>query len=480
MSSFQTGKQNNATGSSTPDSIALSPQPEMTAFRRFWPRTLLVRTFLLISALLFVSVVTWLTLFGLAEREPRARELAQLAVSVVNLTNAALIAADPVRRVDLLKDLADSEGVHLYPLDPDDVVVDLPDTYFYRLVNASAQAQLGPGTRFAQAVNGRNGIWVSFSLDNSGVDDYWLRLPSEHADSDFPWEWLGWGGVSLTMALLVAWLIVSRVTLPLRELARAALEVGDGRHPSPVLERGALELRQLAEAFNRMSANLQRINAERAEILAGISHDLRTPLARLRLETEMSIADEGARNGAAEDIEQMDAIIGQFLDFARGDRDAGSPQREKDEATDVNTLIEQIARSMKRGAVVPKLVLGDLPIARVQPQALTRAVINLLENARKYGRQETETEGEIEIVTDSKAGELHIDVMDRGPGIPESEVERIKRPFTRLEGARTDAAGTGLGLAIVERIAGAHGGRLELLPRPGGGLLARLVLPIRH
>ena len=434
--------------------------------RRFHPRTLLVRTFLLISVLLCVSVATWLTLFGLAEREPRARELAQLAVSVVNLTDAALIAADPVKRVDLLRDLADSEGVHLYPVDPDDVIVPLPDTYFYRLVNASAKAQLGPATRFARTVNGRSGIWVSFALDNSGDDDYWLRLPSEHADSDFPWEWLGWGGVSLTLALLVAWLIVSRITLPLRALAKAAVEVGHGRHPEPVVERGALELQKLAEAFNRMSENIKRSNAERAEILAGISHDLRTPLARLRLEAEMSIDNEEARNAVIDDIEQMDAIIAQFLDFARGE---GS---ELHETIDINTLVTQVVVTAKRGAPLPSMRLGEVPPIRVQRQALTRALGNLLENARKYGGEEVAVE------TRLAEDAVQIDILDRGPGIPPAEVARMKRPFTRLQNARTDAAGTGLGLAIVDRIARAHGGALDLLPRAGGGLIARLRLPL--
>ena len=438
----------------------------MLSLHGFQPRTLLVRTFLLISVLLFVSVATWLTLFGLAEREPRARELAQLAVSVVNLTNAALIAADPIKRVDLLRDLADSEGVHLYPIDPDDEIVPLPDSFFYRLVNASAKAQLGAATRFASSVNGRTGIWVSFSLDNSGEADYWLRLPSEHAKTAFPWEWLGWGGLSLTFALLVAWLIVSRITLPLRALARAAVEVGHGRHPAPVGEHGALELQQLAEAFNRMLENIKSSNAERAEILAGISHDLRTPLSRLRLEVEMSIDHEEARDAAIDDIEQMDAIIAQFLDFARGERS------EQYEAIDVNTLVSQVIGSLQRGAVVPATTLGEIPPIRAQRQALSRALGNLIENARKYGGDG------IAVETRQVNGEVQIDILDRGPGIPPAEVARMKRPFTRLQNARTDAAGTGLGLAIVDRIAGAHGGALDLLPRAGGGLIARLRFPL--
>ena len=435
--------------------------------RRFIPRTLLVRTFLLISLLIFVSVATWLTLFGLAEREPRARQLAQLTVSVVNLTNAAILSADPTKRMALLRDLAESEGVHLYPAEQTDSVEELPDTFSFRVMHETVLAQLGPRSRLAGSVNGQQGIWVGFSIGDTAEDDYWLMLPGSHAESSYPWQWLGWGGASLLLALLVAWLIVSRVTLPLRILARAAREVGHGKHPEPVPERGAAELRQLAEAFNRMSEDIKRNDAERAEILAGISHDLRTPLARLRLEAEMSINDDDARDAVIDDIEQMDAIIAQFLDFARGEGG------EANERVDVNTLVTQVAGSLGRLSSPPQTSLGEMPMTRVRRQALGRALSNLLENARKYGAEP------ISIETCVENGEVQIDVLDRGQGIPESEAERLKRPFTRLGNARTDASGTGLGLAIVDRIARLHEGHFELLPRAGGGLIARLRIPLR-
>lgn len=440
----------------------------MALFRRLAPRTLLVRTFLLVSLLIVVSLATWLTLFGLAEREPRARQVAQLAVSVVNLTNAGLVAADPVKRLSLLKDLAESEGVRLYPAEATDTIEPLPDTFFFRIMRDTALAQLGANTRFATAVNGEPGLWVSFSIDNAGDDEYWLMLPGEHTETDFPWYWFGWGFASLALALTITWLIVSRVTQPLRALAVAAGEVGRGRHPAPVPERGALELRQLAEAFNHMSEDLKRIDVERAEVLAGISHDLRTPLARLRLESEMSISNDEARAGVIDDIEQMDAIIAQFLEYARGS------SGERAELTDVNALVAQVAGTYGRTSGDVRLEQGALPPALIHRKALTRALTNLLENARKYAG------GEVTVATRPAGTEIVIDVQDRGPGIPESEVERLKRPFTRLENARTDTTGTGLGLAIVERFAQLHDGRLELLPRDGGGLIARLRLPFRN
>ena len=438
----------------------------MRSLRGLIPRTLLVRTFLLVSLLIFVSVATWLTLFGLAEREPRARQLAQLTVSIVNLTNAAILSADPAKRLSLLRDLAETEGVHLYPAEPTDAVEPLPDTFSFRVMRDMALEQLGPRTRLAGSVNKQRGIWVSFSIGDTVEDDYWLMLPGDRAERAFPWQWLGWGGASLLLALLVAWLIVSRVTLPLRVLALAAREVGQGKHPEPIPERGAAELQQLAGAFNRMSEDIKRNNAERAEILAGISHDLRTPLARLRLEAEMSVADEDARNAVIDDIEQMDAIIAQFLDFARGEGE------ESREPTDINAWVTQVAGTQGRAASPPELLLGEVPALSIRRRALSRALTNLIDNARKYGGDP------VTIETRVIAGELIIDVSDRGPGIPESEMERLKRPFTRLGNARTDAGGTGLGLAIVERIARSHEGRFDLLPRPGGGLIARLRIPL--
>jgi two-component system osmolarity sensor histidine kinase EnvZ len=429
------------------------------------PQTLFGRTFLFFSLLIFASGGSWFALFNLAEREPRARQLAQLTASIVNLTGAALIAADPGKRLALLRDFADSEGVHLYPAEEDDTVLPLPDTYFFNTMRQAAAAELGPRTRFAREVNGRAGVWVSFPIDEGG-DEYWLMLPGEHARELVPWRWLGWGAASLMLALVIAGLAVSRITRPLRALLDAAGTLGQGRYPEPVPETGASELRQVAEAFNRMSGDLRRAADERAFVLAGLSHDLRTPLARLRLESELSIADESARAATIADIEQMDAIISQFLDYARGEGD------EKPVAVDINALVAQVALHHGR-ALTARIDPGKMPSeAHVRPQALTRAVANLLDNARKYGAEP------FTIATRCERGEILIDVSDGGPGLPEAEIERLKRPFTRLSNARTGTTGTGLGLAIVERIARLHGGGFELINRAEGGLTGRLRLPL--
>ena len=368
------------------------------------PRTLLVRTFLLVSLLIVVTVGAWLTFFGLAEQEPRAKQLAQLTVSVVNLTRAALRSADPINRRALLHELSEREGIRIYPAEAEDVIEALPEAPIYRLMRSEATAQLGEATRFAFAVNGQPGLWTSFALeevDAEDDDEFWVMLPRERAERDFPWHWLGWAMLSLALALAVAWLIVSRVTRPLRALAAAAAEVGRGRHPAPLAERGSLELQQLAAAFNTMSKDLRRSEDERAEVLAGISHDLRTPLARLRLEAEMSVADAAARDAVVADIEQMDGIIAQFLDYARGD--AGEPEEIEDPSRIAAAVGE---RYLRLGAPL-SLDIALLPPIPLRPKALARAIGNLIDNARKYAGSD------LELSTRVDGQRLVIELADR-------------------------------------------------------------------
>jgi two-component system osmolarity sensor histidine kinase EnvZ len=218
-----------------------------------------------------------------------------------------------------------------------------------------------------------------------------------------------------------------------------------------------------------MSADLAQIDQDRALILAGISHDLRTPLTRLRMGIEMA-ADEGLREGMTADVEEMDKTIGQFLDFAR------SEGGEAPQDVDVAALLAELATQYRRRGFTVRF---DMPPVQalasalpVRPQALRRAVSNLIDNALRHAGSESP----VELALSAAAGEFSIEVRDRGPGIPPGDVERKKRPFARLEAARTNAAGAGLGLAIVDRIARSHNGRLELLPREGGGLIGRLAL----
>jgi two-component system osmolarity sensor histidine kinase EnvZ len=425
------------------------------------PRTLLWRSFLLISLLMVISVAAWFQILRSYEREPRARQLAQMVASVVNLTRAALVTAKAEKRRELLAELSEREGIRVYPAEPGDPMRVSPDSAFVRLLHAEIRRKLGDETRFASGIGELRGFFISFRIDG---DEYWVMLPRERIERQFPWQWLGWTALALLLALVGAWLIVSHINRPLKALANAAADIGRGKTPAPLPESGAVETQTLARSFNQMSQDLARLDEDRALILAGVSHDLRTPLSRLRLSTEMSASEDKAEMIA--DIEQMDSIIGQFLDFARTQGD------EPLAPTDVAALA--------RDAVEHQLRLGHAIEANIEPvpqqplrrMGIKRLISNLLDNALAYGGPE------VSIATRTNDGMLILEVQDRGPGIPSHETERLKQPFTRLEQARSGSGGSGLGLAIVDRIARNHGGTLELLAREGGGLIARVSLPL--
>ena len=293
-------------------------------------------------------------------------------------------------------------------------------------------------------------------------------MPRERFNRSRSFQWLGWGLLAAAIALVTAGAFVSRLTRPLRKLAEAAREIGAGRYPQPLAESGPEELVTVAHAFNQMSADLARLDQDRALILAGISHDLRTPLTRLRMGIEMTATDEALREGMMADVEEMDGTIGQFLDFARAD------SGESLAPTSLITLLEELAAQYrKRGALI-ETKLVPFPAVKVRPRMLRRAITNLIDNALRYG----DASKTITLSLGGNDTEAIIEVSDLGPGIPLEEIERLKRPFTRLESSRGNPTGAGLGLAIVDRVARQHGGRLVILARAGGGLTAQFTIPL--
>ena len=426
--------------------------------------SLLARSFLLIAALIVTAVLASFQIYLMYEREPRSRELAQQTVSTVNLTRAALVSADPFLRRELLIELNETEGLRVFPATASEKLEPVPDDALLNLVTKKVRETTGADTRFAYARDGEEGFLVSFFIDE---DEFWVMLPRERFELEFGLEWLGWGAALLALALLGAWFIASNIARPLAALTRAAGRLGRGEPHQPLAEEGPRELRTMAAGFNRMASDLESMERERAMVLAGISHDLRTPLSRMRLALEMSGATREEMRGdfaaMVADIEEIDAIIGQFLDFARGANEEKSLQ-------DLSSLVDEIAEHYSRLGKTVVVQSSSVPEFRFARMALRRAIGNLIDNALRHAGEPVE----VQLKNDSDAAV--IEVRDRGPGIPAGEAERLKRPFTRLNAARSGAAGAGLGLAIVERIAHAHNGTLELLPREGGGLIARLVL----
>lgn len=436
---------------------------------KLWPRSLLWRTVLLIAALLIAAQLAALQLFRLSEREPRVREIAQQLASVVNLTRAALVSSDPRKRRDLLSELSEREGIRIYvagETDPPPVHFQPP---WLPLMQDELRRLLGPDTR-GVFVPGHGGtLWVSFSIDD---DAYWVAIPRAQLERPFPWRWVGWIAAVLALALLGAYVLVSRINRPLRRLTAAAVRLGRGETPEPLAEDGPDEVRALTRAFNQMTTDLARLDSDRALLLAGVSHDLRTPLSRLRVEIEMLPADAGSKQAMVQDIEDMDAIIGQFLAFVK--EGAAEPKQ----PADLNALARAAAERFERLGQKVRVDAGALPPLPLGPTAMARLISNLLDNAFKYGRMQGEPTADVTLQTWRQGEKVFLSVLDRGPGIPESEFARLKKPFTRLDASRSNAAGSGLGLAIVERIARQHGGQLWLMPRAGGGLEARIELPI--
>lgn len=426
------------------------------------PRSLLARSFLLIVVLIVLSLAASVVIFRHVQQEPHAKQMAQLVVSVVNLTRAAVLSAAPEWRSALLDELAESEGLRVQMAEAGDVLKPLPEhPAELRMMVDKVRDSLGSNTRFAAERNGEEALWVSFFIGN---EEFWIALPKERVEHSFYQILLPWGVLVFALALPGAYFIARQVARPLKQLAQAALQVGQGTWPQPLPERGAQEIVTVSRAFNQMSADLASNERERALVLAGISHDLRTPLARVRIAAEFS-ADESLREGLAADVEQMDAVIQQFLDYARLD------ETEAMRSTDLKSLVQEVAQQFSAQARSLLLDVHDVPALQVRPLLMKRALSNLLDNAIKYGG------GEITVHLNQEKGNVILAVEDRGTGIPAAQRASVKRPFVRLESARSDSTGSGLGLAIVERAARLHEGEFILDDNAAGGLVAKLVLP---
>lgn len=434
---------------------------------RILPKTLLARVMLLIAVLLAVGQFASLQIFEYFEREPRAEATALQAVTVVNYTRASLIASQENLRLALLSELTGKEGVRIYYADFMEEIEPLPPDPFINLVAEKIRERLGVETIITVNHYGVQGLWVSFNI---GQDDFWVVIPRIHVERPFPWQWLGWGALVALLSLAGGYLIAARINRPLNLLVRAADRLRNGERPEALPEDSVTELREVSSTFNKMATSLAELDAERTLILAGVSHDIRTPLARLRLAVEMLPDNEcsGLKNGMVEDIADMDNIINQFLDFVRG------VEGEPSQMVDINTLLKSLQERQSRAGRELVLEFAPTYFVAIRPLGMQRLLDNLVNNAYIYGK------GEVRVASRITADSIIISVFDNGPGIPESHVEKLLRPFERLDSARTNAGGSGLGLAIADRIARLHKGKLELINRPEGGLEARLSLPIHH
>jgi two-component system osmolarity sensor histidine kinase EnvZ len=403
------------------------------------------------------------------EFEPRAVQTARQISSQVNLSRAALINADAIARLSLLKTMAQEEGLRIIPRELSDQVVALEvDRAKLDMVRELRQ-RLGATTVVATQVNGSKGLWVGFEMDG---DPYWFRTDLERFNPEAGRTWMIWLLVATGLSLTGAALIARLVNRPLKALSFAASRVRDGDFGASRLDESVhtSEIREVNIGFNRMAQRLAKLDQDRALMLAGISHDLRTPLARLRLEAELSVADLEARAHMAADIAQLDAIIDKFLDYARPDHvDLLAVPLKDMVQTCIYPLQDQSDTRISVHIEEGLQVLAD-------EVELGRILSNLLENARKYGKSVDTGVAQIEVRALARDKWVYIKVRDHGIGVAPDQLANLTKPFYRGEAARTAANGAGLGLAIVEKTIRRMGGAFALTNSSGGGLSANIKL----
>jgi len=274
-----------------------------------------------------------------------------------------------------------------------------------------------------------------------------------------------WLALSIVLGILLSMLAAQRLIKPLSELAIAVEHLGGSGDALPIPAHGPRELRGTIDAFNRMQARLHRFNEDRTRMIAAMSHDLRTPLTRLRLRAEL-VEDRDQQQKMLADLDTMNDVIGSILAFARDDT-----KHEPRSLIDLSALVEGICQDAS-DAGEPVTFSGPRGVTiSGRPTALRRAVSNLVDNAVKYGRSAA-----VSLIPEAER--VVITVEDEGPGIPRSEREKVFEPFYRIEYSRNpDTGGVGLGLAVTRSIIWEHGGDITLATRKGGGLSVRLELP---
>ncbi len=432
------------------------------AFSLFW------RTFALLALLLAGGVFAWVQTLRALELEPRAVLEAQRIAALVNVARTSLRSADAIGRVTMLKSLARNEVAQVRPREPADRTEAFEVDRFTRLLARELRATLGGDAVVASRVNGVGGLWVDFSIDR---DRYWVHADTKPPASIETETLVTWGGIALLATLLGSAAIARLINQPLRQLSFAASRIREGDLDSRLDENTLTsEIREVNMGFNRMARELAKVEEDRAVMLAGISHDLRTPLARLRLEAEMSVVDEEAKRNMASDIDQLDAIIDKFMDYAR-------PGETQMRPVHVAQLVDREAANFRDTSQIriTSRVAIDLQVMADEVE-LGRVFLNLFENARRYGRG-TDTGIADVTVTSARTGQwLIITVRDRGPGVAAEKLSHLTTPFFRGDAARTAATGAGLGLAIVEKAMQRMGGTLEMANAQDGGLMAHIRL----
>lgn len=461
--------------------MTVPPTPQLT--RGWWPRSLLGRNLLLMAVLIVLGQLVAAVLVRQMIFKPRVAQVADGVARNVAALRAGLQALPPPQRAAFVDAFNRQAAQATPPVAPESAARRALLSPMERQFVQAVSRRLGAGDAEAKSSQTPQPLWrrdstgvLALRVVHEGADgaeSYWLNLPSVFPTREFTGAWLAATLASMLLALLGAWWLQRHINRPLAQVVAAARQLAQGQSPAALPEGGPEEIATVGRSFNQMAQSLAAADHERALMLAGVSHDLRTPLTKLRLGVEIAGPQVDAPLAAsmARSIDEMDGIVGQFLDFARVSADAG--EADALAPASLNDLAQAVAEAQADHGRALVLEFAALPHVPVHPQALRRAVDNLVENAWRHGAPP------VVLRTGGGAQQVWIEVADHGTGMDAKALDLMRQPFARGGGAaRTGAPGAGLGLAIAERVARAHGGVLELHSAPGQGLRARLVLPL--
>jgi len=430
---------------------------------RILPRSAFGQTVLLIGFLLLINQVVSYVSIALYIIEPSQKQINELLAKQVRVvfidTRGAKISPQ------MAKAFHDQTGIGVYR-EKKAMQLGLQEAIFYPFRSTQMSELLG-GPAEVRISQGKEYL---FWIKPPQAPKLWVKIPLTGLESSNFSPLIFFLVIIGGLSIAGGWLFVRQLNRPLKALQQAAEKVGRGEFPQPLKEEGTSEIVSVTRAFNHMSKGIQQLEDDRNLLMAGISHDLRTPLTRIRLATEMMPANEDyLKNSIEHDIDDMNAIIDQFIDFIRYDGHG------KFELGDINSLITEVVTTEKQVGRNIYFTPSPCPLIPFHSIGIKRVLANLIQNALRY------TDGDIEITVnvDTSQQQLCISVIDNGVGISEVEIERLFQPFTQGDSAR-GAEGSGLGLAIIKKIITIHKGKIILTNRKKGGLHAKICLPLKQ
>jgi two-component system osmolarity sensor histidine kinase EnvZ len=431
------------------------------------PKTLFARTGLILAAALSTFLVFIIIIVVVLILIPIAKQGADdLAVLMIFATDTWTALPPPLRPV-FEQELLDNYEIKLTVTD-----TELPHFHsplpFLVFLEDALQRRLNKPTHIMQSDDGETWYWFNIPTRTQILQ---VGIPRRRIGAHPPLAVLLVLLTGTIVSLTTSFFLARRLTRPLVQLTTATEQIAKGGYLEPLPESGPEEMASLVRNFNRMSKEITALLANRTTLLAGISHDLRTPITRVRLALELFPPDTTPDlvEGIHLDLEEMDRLIGQALELARG-----LDQQPADEI-DLRDFVDGIVVDLRRGDANIEWLPMKCCLCVVETLPLRRVVTNLIDNAIRYGEGKPVT-----VQCDCEDTMAIIQILDRGPGIPDKEREAVFRPFHRLESSRSRfTGGSGLGLAIARQLCEARGWGIQLLPREGGGTNARLVFPIK-